>query len=75
MVFFLWGLSDGTALYAPGAWLALIGGIAAVIGGGVALRRSGREGLASLVLSLLAIPAAGYAFFILMLLVLQPRWN
>jgi hypothetical protein len=73
--FFLWGLSDGTALYAFGTWLLLVGGIAAVIAGGMALKRSGRGGLANAVLALLAIPAAGYALFILLILILQPRWN
>jgi len=73
--FFLWGLSDGTALYAPGAWLALLGGIAAVIGGGIVLHRQGRTRLASALLSLLAIPAAGYAAFILLVIVLEPRWT
>lgn len=73
--FFLWGLSDGTALYAPGAWLMLVGGIAAVIGGGVALARAGRMALANTLLLVLAVPAAGYVLFILLILVLEPRWN
>lgn len=75
LVFFLWGLSDGSALYAPGAWVLLLGGIGAIIGGGVALARSGRVAAANALLCVLAIPAAGYALFILMILVLQPRWN
>ncbi len=75
LFFFLWGLTDGTALYAPGAWFLLLGGIAAVIGGGIALRRAGRPGLASAVLSLLAIPAVGYVVFFGMLIILNPRWN
>lgn len=75
LFFFLWGLSDGTALYAIGTWLMLLGGIAAIIGGGVALARAGRVAAGNAVLMVLAVPAAGYAFFLLMLLILQPRWN
>jgi hypothetical protein len=73
--FFLWGVSDGTALYAPGLWLLVVSGIAAIIGGGIALARAGRVGLGSALLSLLAIPAVGYGLFILMLLILNLRWN
>jgi hypothetical protein len=75
VAFFLWGLADGTALYAPGAWVILLGGIAVIIGGGVALGRRGHAALANTLLLVLAIPALGYALFILMVLVLQPRWN
>jgi hypothetical protein len=75
LFFFLWGLTDGTALYAPGLWLLLLGGIAAIIGGGIALARAGRTLVASLLLAVLAVPAAGYVVFIVMLLVLEPRWN
>lgn len=75
LFFFLWGLTDGTALYAPGLWLMIVGGIAAIIGGGVTLARAGRVKAGSALLSLLAIPTVGYALFMLMILVLQPRWN
>lgn len=75
LFFFLWGLADGTALYGPGLWLMIVGGIAAIIGGGVALAGAGRVKAGSALLSLLAIPTVGYALFILMILVLQPRWT
>jgi hypothetical protein len=75
LFFFLWGLSDGTALYAFGTFLLLLGGIAAIIGGSIALARAGRVAAANVLLSVLAVPAAGYALFIVMLLILQPRWN
>lgn len=75
LFFFLWGLTDGTALYAPGAWFLLLGGIAAVIAGGIVLRRAGRTGLASAVLSILAVPALGYVLFFGLLILTNPRWN
>jgi hypothetical protein len=75
LFFFLWGLSDGTALYAFGTWLMLVGGIAAIIGGGIALARSGRVAAANAVLCILAIPTIGYALFVLMIVITQPRWN
>jgi hypothetical protein len=74
--FFLWGVSDGTvSSFNIGIWTMLLGGIAAILAGGIALRRSGRTGAANLLLLLLAVPTAGYALFIAMILILQPRWN
>ncbi|WP_395611987.1 hypothetical protein [Allosphingosinicella sp.] len=75
LLFFLWGVSDGTALYAPGLWLGTLALAAGTIGGAVALRRSGKTGLATLLLLPVAIPATGYGLFVLSMLILQPRWN
>jgi hypothetical protein len=74
--FFLWGMSDGTvSSFNIGIWTMLLGGIAAIVIGGMALQRSGRTAAANLLLLVLAIPTAGYALFIAMILILQPRWN
>jgi hypothetical protein len=74
--FFLWGVSDGSvSSFNIGIWSLLLGGIAVIVGGGYALTRQGRSGLANALLLVLAVPTVGYALFILMILILQPRWN
>ncbi len=74
--FFLWGVADGTvSSFNIGIWSLLLGGIAVIIGGGMALRRQGKNKAANALLLVLAMPTAGYALFILMILILQPRWN
>lgn len=75
LVFFLWGVSDGSAGYALGTWLAALAVPVAAIGGAVALRRNGHTGLATLLLLPVAIPALLYGLFVLSMLILQPRWN
>lgn len=74
--FFLWGLADGTvSSFNILLWMGLLGGTAAILGGGWALRRKGMTVGANLVLAILAAPAAAFGLFFLMLILLQPRWN
>jgi len=74
--FFLWGLSDGTvSSFNILLWLAMLGGVGGVPGGGVWLRANGHLRLANGVLLLLALPATLIALFFLLLIVAQPRWN
>lgn len=76
LFFFAWGLADGTvSSFNIGIWSLLLGGIAVIVGGGFALMRQGRNGLANALLLILAVPTVGYALFILMIVILQPRWN
>lgn len=76
LYFFLAGLADGSvSSFNMGIWLALLGGIAAVIAGGYALNRAGYSLLTNLVLAVLAAPACLYAAFVLMIVIAQPRWN
>jgi hypothetical protein len=76
LFFFLWGLSDGTvSSFNILLWLGMVGGVSAVVGGGVWLNAYGQRWLANGVLLILAIPAALLALFFLMLIILQPRWN
>jgi hypothetical protein len=75
LLFFLWGMSDGTVAYAPGTWLAALAGVGVTIGGAVALRRKGNVGLAMLLLLPVAVPALLYGMFLLFVLILHPRWN
>lgn len=74
--FFLVGLVDGSvSSFNMGLWLAMLVGVAAVIGGGVALRRSGHTTWANLVLLVLAIPTFLYGLFILVVIFSGARWN
>ena len=74
--FFLWGLSDGTvSSFNILLWLAILGGVSAVLVGGTWLRARGLARLANGVLLVLAIPAALFALFFLVLIIAQPRWN
>ncbi len=74
--FFLIGLADGTvSSFNITLWLALLGGIAAILGGGLGLHAKGQRGAAIGVLMILGIPAFLYGLFILLLLILQPNWH
>ena len=76
LVFFFWGLADGSvSSFNIALWLALLGGIAAILFGGWTLNASGRRGAACALLAILAAPAVLAALMILALVVLQPRWN
>lgn len=74
--FFFIGLADGSvSSFNGGLWLALLGGIAAILGVGWALNARGQRGAAIGVLAILAAPAFAAGLLILAMIVLQPRWN
>ena len=76
LVFFFWGLADGTVSeFNIVLWLGILSGLGVVVGGSLWLRSSGHVVLAVALLLLLAIPGALFALFFLAVLVLQPRWN
>ncbi|MCW5692022.1 MAG: hypothetical protein KIT48_06630 [Pseudolabrys sp.] len=74
--FFFVGLADGSvSSFNGGLWFALLAAVAVILGGGWALQASGRRGLATALLLVLAVPAVVYALFIALILITQPRWN
>lgn len=74
--FFLIGLVDGSvSSFNMGLWLAILVGVAAVIGGGIALRRNRYSIWANLVLLVLAIPTFLYGLFLLVVIFSGERWN
>jgi hypothetical protein len=74
--FFLEGLGDGTVSAANGLlWFGTLAGLAAVLGGGIALRRAGHAGWAKLLLLLPALPALGFAIFLLLFILSGARWQ
>lgn len=74
--FFIVGLSDGTvSSFNIKLWLALLAGLAIVLGGSYWLYTHDRIGQAKGLLSILAIPGFLYLLFILMVIIFKPRWN
>lgn len=74
--FFLIGLGDGSvSSFNIVLWLGILGGLAAILGGGYFLRAKGYGVLAACVLCVLAIPAMGSLLFFLLILISNPRWN
>lgn len=74
--FFGIGLADGSvSSFNIVLWVALLGGLFGVTGGGWLLNTRGHRGAAMMVLAILAVPAILAGIAILLLIVLQPRWN
>ena len=74
--FFLWGLADGTvSSFNIVLWLGMLAAVGTVVGGSLALQRSGRARAAFPLLMLLAFPGLAFVVFFLALIVLQPSWN
>ena len=74
--FFLLGLADGSvSMFNIGLWIAILAALAGVIGGSLWLRSSGRQGPATIVLLILAVPGILFALFFIVLLITNPRWN
>ena len=75
-LFFVIGLGDGTvSSFNIMLWLGLLALVSGVVAIGLVLRKRGHVGAAMGVLCLLAVPGALYGLFIILILVLQPRWN
>ena len=76
LYFFVTGIEDGSvSSFNILLWLVMLGGIALVIGGAHALRSRGRKPAANLLLAVPAAPALLFDLFILLAVLLQPRWN
>jgi hypothetical protein len=76
LFFFFWGVSDGTvSSFNFALWMAMLGGVALLFGGGIALRVNGHPALGNTLLAILASPGVAYVLFFLLLIVTNPRWN
>jgi len=76
LYFFVVGLADGSvSSFNIHLWIALLAGIALILGGSMLLNSRGYRGRASALLSVLAFPGICFALFMLLVLILQPRWN
>lgn len=76
LYFFFIGIADGSvSSFNMGIWMLLLIGLAVVVLGSLALKFYGYIVLAKILLSLLAIPGFLYGLFILLVIILKPRWN
>ena len=76
LYFFFAGLSDGSvSSFNILLWLALLGGIAAILGSGLLLKANKKLWPANGVLLILAAPGFLLGLLFLMLIVLQPDWR
>lgn len=74
--FLLVGLVDGSvSSFNGGLWTTLLALCLGVTGGSYALKQSGRTGLAAVLSPVLALPGALFALFLLLTLLMNPRWN
>lgn len=76
LVFFAIGIGDGSvSSFNIGLWLALLGSLSMLLWTGHTLRGQGRTGLAIAVLGIAAVPGLLGGLFLILILILQPRWN
>lgn len=74
--FFLWGIGDGTVSGENiGLWLVMLAAPGAVLFLAWRLAAAGQRAAASVILALMAIPAALLGLFFLLLIVLAPDWR
>lgn len=76
LLFFLWGLLDGTVspVTLP-YWAMMVGLPAAVLWAATALSAQGRNWAALVLLGVMAVPAILLGIIILVFMIAPPRWN
>jgi hypothetical protein len=76
LYFFVVGLADGSvSSFTAGLWAIILLGIAGIIGGSILLRSAGQRVLSIILLLVLAIPAAIFGLFILLIVISKPNWH
>ena len=76
VAFFFIGIADGSvSSFNIVLWLAILGGLAALVVGAHALARSGRMVAATLLAVALALPAVLYGLFVVVAVTSGARWN
>jgi hypothetical protein len=74
--FFAVGLADGSiSAFNIQLWIAILGGVAAVMVAGFVLLSRGNRRAADGILLILALPGVLFGLLMLSLIVLHPRWN
>jgi len=74
--FYLVGLGDGSvSSFNAMLWLGILAALAVVVGGSLVLKTVGRRALAIALALLLAVPAALFCLFWVVVIVAHPRWN
>ncbi len=76
VVFFFVGLADGSvSSFNMGLGLLILGVLAAVIAGSLALRAAAHVKLAKIVVLVLAVPSALVGLFFAVIVLVPARWN
>ncbi len=74
--FFIVGLADGSiSAFNIQLWISIVFAVAAIIAGGMALRRATKLVFANIVLAILAVPTALYGIFIWTVVITGTPWN
>jgi hypothetical protein len=74
--FFFIGLADGSvSSFNIALWSVILLAVTGVTGGSLWLKKAGHPVLATLVASLLGVPGLLAGLFLIVLLIMQPRWN
>jgi hypothetical protein len=76
LYFFSIGLVDGSvSSFNIVLWLGILGGITAIMIGGLVSNAKGYRRLADGILMILALPGVLFGLFMLVLIISNPRWN
>ena len=76
LVFFFWGLADGSvSSFNIGIWTIVLGALAGIIGGSLWLKSKGRRRIGIGVLLVFAMPGVLYAAFLILAIALGESWN
>ena len=76
LYFFFVGIADGSvSSFNAGLWFILLLVVGGVMGGGLWLHSTGRDRIAYVILSIMALPGVVVLLFILIILITNPRWN
>ena len=74
--FFVAGLADGSvSSFNAGLWALVLLATCGVTAGSMVLKLTGRPGLGAIVALILALPGLAAGLFILLILIMHPRWN
>ena len=76
LLFFFWGVSDGSvSSFNIGLWTMVLAALAVVIGGSLWLKSRGRRKLGVSLLLVFALPGLLYAAFVIIAIASGASWN
>ena len=76
LCFFVIGLADGTvSSFNAVLWMLVLAGTLGVTVGSLILKKAGRPGLGALLALVLALPGLLAGAILVLILIMQPRWN
>ena len=75
LLFFGWGVADGSANHAPGTWLVLLAVTGGTIAGAIMLKRRGHLWGGVVLLLVVAVPAIFLGLFLALAMTMAPDWR